>query len=691
MGQDYSHLLSLRKASHSLRWTLLLSLFWTAAVLFSALWNSYQVRDNLHTQAYSQADASLQKDLAYRRVVAHAGGIYMPLESGIQPNPYLAHLAHRDIVSTDGARLTLVNSSYFVRLVHDDEARDDDTRIRGHVTSKYLLREQNSPDEWERQALDAFEQGLKEVKGYSHSGQQRYFRLMRPRHASESCFSCHTGTPLKVGDVLGGLSVSVPMGELDAKAQQQQLWILGGHGLLWLFGMTGLTYSHRRLAKQEQRLFHVAYHDELTDLPNRLCLVETLKWQMEQAVTTGEHGGVILLDLDRFKNINDSLGHPVGDALLQETARRLVKSIPANAILARFGGDEFVVLLPKLGTDSEEAVIESRRVAKSMQSAFNNSYHVRGYELHVTPSMGVAIYPEQGNSANELLRHADAAMYQAKSAGRNGIAFYLPSLQLAADERLEMEKDLRKAIEYGALTLNYQPQYNHLGHIIGMEALVRWPHPQRGMIAPSDFIPLAEECGLIVALGEWVLRTACAQFKQWEGEGILPPHCTLAVNVSAHQFHRPEFISQVHRALDDLQLEADRLKLEVTESVVIDDLQGAVEKIQVLRSSGVRFSLDDFGTGYSSLSYLKQLPLDQLKIDRSFVRDITTDRSDATIVETIIGMARSLSLEIIAEGVETMAQRDFLEAHGCLAYQGYLFHPALPADHMAALLAEAAS
>ena len=656
-------------------------------MLASAAWNIFQVRKNVHTQAYSQADASLQKDMAYRQVVAHAGGIYVPVERGVAPNPHLAHLGHRDITSTEGVKLTLVNSSYFVRLVHDQEALGENTRIRGHVTSKYLLREENRPDTWEAEGLEAFAAGANEASGYSLIHGEPHFRLMRPRIASESCFDCHTNTPLKAGEVLGGVTVSVPLGQLEAYAVHHQGILAWGHGIIWLLGLGGLTWAHRKMSRQEQRLLHIAYHDDLTNLPNRSCLMESLHFIMCDAIAHHVHGAVILLDLDRFKNINDSLGHSVGDALLLETARRIRQEIPQDAMLARIGGDEFVVLLPRLCSDAELALVRSRAVARRLRTALAHIYHVRGYELHVTPSIGVASFPEQGESAEEILRHADAAMYQAKSEGRNGIAFFLPSLQLLADTRLELEKDLRKAIDFGQLALHYQPQVDPDGHITGMEVLARWPHPQRGMISPMDFIPVAEESGLILPLGEWVLLTACRQLKRWQDDGLLKPHTTLSVNVSAHQFHRHEFVGLIRQTLENIGLPPQRLKLEITESVVIDDLLGAVEKMKTLRETGIRFSLDDFGTGYSSLSYLKQLPLDQLKIDRSFVRDITTDANDATIVETIIGMAENLQLAIIAEGVETREQLDFLLEHGCMEYQGYLFHPGLPASEMTALLA----
>jgi diguanylate cyclase (GGDEF)-like protein len=667
-------------------WTILIGIFWSLAILISLSWNLYLIRDSVNTQAYSQASAAIDKDMAYRRLVSGIGGFYVPLDKGIAPNPHLAHLARRDITTDDGEPLTLVNSSYFVRLVHDQEALNEHDGLRGHVASEHPLRKQNQADPFEREALAAFRAGASEFSRVVNINDRHYYRMMRPRYAKPSCLGCHAGGHYRVGDVLGGVSVSVPLQPLQADASYHG-WILGGgHALMWLFGLGVLTYGARRLSRQEQRLLHNAYHDALTGLPNRTYLLETLQEQLKEAAAQGHHGALMLFDLDRFKNINDSLGHPVGDALLKETARRLRQEIAEEATAARLGGDEFVVLIPRLGIDPEIALVRSRAIAKRIQAALTRLYNVMGYELHMTPSIGIAVFPEQGETTEELLRHADSAMYQAKSSGRNGVSFYQPSLQMLADDRLETEKALRNAIAFNQLELHYQPQVDHRRRIVGLEALLRWPHPTRGMIPPDEFIPVAEESGLILALGEWVLKSAAQQSREWLDDGLLDETTTVSVNVSAHQFHRHEFVDMVSRVLEESGLPPHHLKLEITESVVIDDINGAIEKMASLQQLGIHFSLDDFGTGYSSLSYLKQLPLDQLKIDRSFVNDIDERSSDATIVETIIGMARSLGLAIIAEGVENEAQRRFLETHGCLEYQGHLFHPALAVHELQSLL-----
>lgn len=420
----------------------------------------------------------------------------------------------------------------------------------------------------------------------------------------------------------------------------------------------------------EARIEYLAYYDALTELPNRRLLLDRLEQNISRARRYDHYGAMLYLDLDRFKNINDSLGHPVGDALLKEVSRRLISDLRAEDTVSRLGGDEFVMLLSDLGTNQEQAAAAAQHKAESIKIRLAETYRIEGHELHVTPSIGVAMFPTglQGQeSGNDILRYADTAMYRAKDDGRDTIRFFLPSMQAAADSRLAIEKELRFALDRHEISLYFQPQVNGRGEITGAETLARWFHPKKGFISPATFIPIAEATGLILPIGEYVLRSACEHLKMWEEQGLQIRH--LAVNVSPRQFRQPNFISQVQAILDETGANPSKLGLELTEGMVIDNIVDTIEKMQGLKELGLELSIDDFGTGYSSLAYLKKMPLDVLKIDQSFVRDIETDASDAAIVDTIISMAKHLDLKVIAEGVETEFELNFLEDKGCTIYQ----------------------
>jgi diguanylate cyclase (GGDEF)-like protein len=388
---------------------------------------------------------------------------------------------------------------------------------------------------------------------------------------------------------------------------------------------------------------------------------------------------LLFIDLDNFKSLNDTLGHDRGDQLLQQVAQRLNKCVRKMDTVARLGGDEFVVMLEELSEDAQDAAKQAEAVGKKILAALNQQFNLAGQQHHTSPSIGVTLFFDNMETVDELLKRADLAMYQAKAAGRNTMRFFDPGMQAVANARAAMELDLRQGLTQGEMQLHYQPVVDAAGCTTGVEALARWLHPRHGMVSPADFIPLAEQSGLILPLGQWVLETACSQLEVW-GSRAATRHLTMAVNVSARQFHHPDFASQVTALLGKTGANPYRLKLELTESLLLSDVEDAIVKMSALRSIGVNFSLDDFGTGYSSLSYLKRLPLDQLKIDQSFMRDVLTDSNDAAIVRTILILAQSLDLTAVAEGVETQGQRDFLERSGCTAFQGYLFGRPVPVD-----------
>jgi diguanylate cyclase (GGDEF)-like protein/PAS domain S-box-containing protein len=453
------------------------------------------------------------------------------------------------------------------------------------------------------------------------------------------------------------------------------------------FALDNFTYeSQRKQAANE--IERLAYYDPLTSLSNRRLLYERLQHTLAASTRHHHYGAVLFIDLDHFKTINDTKGHNIGDLLLIEVARRLLSCVREGDTVARVGGDDFVVILEDLDDEPLQAAAQTEAASEKIRAVISQPYSLQGYEYHCTASIGISLFRNHENSVDELLKRADTAMYQAKDAGRDTQCFFDANMQAALEDRMALEKDLYSALSEKQFRLYYQMQVDHSGHIIGAEALIRWQHPQRGLVLPVQFIPLAEETGLILLIGQWVLETACAQLKAWDADP-LTAELQLAVNVSARQFGQPDFVEQVRLTLHSLALDPDRLKLELTESMVLDNIDDTIVKMYALRRIGVRFSMDDFGTGYSSLAYLTRLPLDQLKIDQSFVRNIGVNYSDAVIVQTIIGMAGNLGMEVIAEGVETEQQRAFLQQHGCDFCQGHLFGRPVPVAEFEASLKRA--
>ena len=438
----------------------------------------------------------------------------------------------------------------------------------------------------------------------------------------------------------------------------------------------------------EGEIKNLAFYDPLTQLPNRRLLLDRLKQALASSTRNEQYGALLYIDLDNFKTLNDTLGHDIGDLLLQQVAQRLTTCVREGDTVARLGGDEFVVMLEYLSENPEEAASHAETVGEKILVTLNQDYQLASFIHHSTPSIGVTLFVDHQGTIEELLKRADLAMYQSKAAGRNTLRFFEPEMQAAVTTRAELENGLREAILNDQFILYYQPQVVGDGRLTGVEALLRWRHPQRGLVSPLEFIPLAEETGLIRPLGNWVLETACAQLTAWADRPEMA-NLTIAVNVSARQFHHKDFVEEVKAVLDHSGANPRRLKLELTESLLVTDVEDVIAKMSVLKAKGVSFSLDDFGTGYSSLSYLKRLPLDQLKIDQSFVRDILTDPNDAAIAKMIVVLAESLSLAVIAEGVEIEAQRDFLAHQGCHAYQGYMFSRPLPLHEFEAFVKEA--
>ena len=464
-------------------------------------------------------------------------------------------------------------------------------------------------------------------------------------------------------DLLTGSEAATVTVEISATGMYRPLPDGSGEFL----GTHGVARDISARKQAEATITFQAYHDLLTGLPNRALFNDRLGQAISQARRHGQALAVMFLDMDRFKMVNDTLGHLVGDGLLQSMAQRLRVSLREGDTLARIGGDEFMLLLPQVRTRENAAAIAQKIIA-----SLKLPFRIDGHEIYSGMSIGIAVYPDDGDTLETLIKHADLAMYHAKDHGRNDYRFFTHDLQHTLSGRLAVENDMRHALTRGEFEMYYQPQVDiRSQRIRGMEALIRWNHPQRGLVVPNDFIPIAEECGLIAPISDWVLEAVCKQARSWRAMSKLPIY--LGVNLSARQIEHPHFVDKFILALNNHGIEGNGIEIEITESTLMRDMDGAIEKLRHLADFGVEISIDDFGTGYSSLSYLKKLPVHTLKIDRSFIQDLVTPSSGSTIVAGITAMAKGLHLKVVAEGVETSAQLDYLKSIGCDAYQGYLF------------------
>jgi diguanylate cyclase (GGDEF)-like protein/PAS domain S-box-containing protein len=443
----------------------------------------------------------------------------------------------------------------------------------------------------------------------------------------------------------------------------------------------GVIRDITRLRHDESEIRRLAFYDDLTGLPNRRLLLDRLRHAMLTSQRTGLHGAVLLLDLDHFKQINDTMGHDVGDELLRQTSMRLQSRLREGDSVARLGGDEFAILLENLSQHDHEAARQAETIAKKVLDALTIPYQLGASTHQISTSIGIVAFVEERDAINDLLKKADVAMYQAKSAGRNTVRFFDPAMQELADAYVTLKQAMQQGIIARQFVLHYQIQVDCARQITGVEALIRWHHPEQGMMAPGAFIPLAEESGLILPLGQWVLEEACRQLVAWSAHPV-QSGWSISVNVSASQFAHPDFVAHVHTALRTTGAPPGKLKLELTESMLVTDADTVIAKMKAILAAGIQFSLDDFGTGYSCLSYLKRLPLAQLKIDQSFVRDILLDASDAMIVHTILALGHNLNMQVIAEGVETAQQVHLLEEIGCDRFQGYFFGRPCPPEQL---------
>lgn len=773
--------------------------FWTGSVAISLLWNVYRIQTSMESLAYVTAKSSFEKDINYRYWNAKHGGVYVKIDQDTHPNPYLK-IPERDLTTIHGIRLTLMNPSFMVREVFDIAKQNSE--IQSHITSLKPINPNNTPADWERLALLQFEKGVKEVKGISED--KNHFRLMKPLLVETACLKCHSSQGYKVGNVRGGISITVPMSPFQTEAELQYYSLTIGHFILWILGLIGSKfgfdrytqyqysrkdaelhkkeldslqlimngiaepivvidsdfkiklsnpafreffgnnedniknsfcyktiynrnekcvstpeypcpllhsfetqgklYSIRKLMRSdseertiellatpyysadhnfkgtiqvlrdvterenaEAKLKHLAHFDPLTQLPNRLLFEELLEDRLLTASIKNEQVALFFVDLDRFKNINDTLGHPVGDKILVKIANRLRQIIISPNIVARFGGDEFTIFLSV--KNNPKAI---RDMAELIKKEIATPIVIDTYEFFISASIGVSIFPEDGRTIIKLMKSADTALYRSKNMGRNLIQFYDQSTELNTRKRLQIESELYSAIEGSDLITVYQPQISaQTGKIIGFEALCRWQHAELGIISPNDFINVAEETGLIVPLGKQILLAATKQCKIWQTKYNL--HLRMAVNISPRQFMRQDLISDIKEVLEISGLEPKYLELEITESSIIHDLDTTIQILEKILELGIMVAIDDFGTGYSNLQSIKSLPIHSLKIDKCFVEGVPDKDSDRAVIKAIIALAKNLKLQVVAEGVETKSQSDFLREQGCDILQGFYY------------------
>ena len=782
---------------------------WTLLLGLSLWWNVDRQKSVTLELALNTARSAFDKDLAYRLWASSHGGVYVEPSEKTPPSPWLAHLPDRDLTTTDGRQLTLMNPAYMLREMMQDYG--EYYGIKGRIVGIVTLNPNNEADAWEADAIRRFSAGkATEVVEVTTLEGAPHMRLIKPFMMEQSCQKCHGHLGFNNGEVRGAVGVSVPMAPYLQAESGAVRTMLGSHAVFWMIGMVGIGLIGRRAslrmvekgrAEEETRLaahvfrnaldatlitdsagrilrinpmfteltgfgesdvvgqnprllrsdhhdegfyremwsaltaegrwqgeiwnrrkdgrvfvawesivvvkgddgnpryyigsfsditdqveaqrhiLRLAHYDMLTELPNRVLFLDRLERAVVHATRHDRQAALLFLDLDGFKKVNDTLGHRAGDELLKEVAVRLKQCVRMTDTIARLGGDEFTILLDEIASSADVTV-----VADKIISALSLPFQFGPREMFISVSIGISLFPDHGQTGDELLKHADTAMYQVKAAGKARHNFYAVEMTQREERRLDLESALRVAVEERAFQVHYQPKTSLKTHAItGFEALVRWTHPSFGSISPADFIPIAEEMNLIERIDMQVLRQACRQGRMWLDAGH---DLTMAVNLSGSDFRNQDLAGQVAQVLEETRFPAASLELEITETFVLDLVGSQRDVLAALRALGVGLAIDDFGTGYSSLSYLKQLPVTTLKIDRSFVRDMARDSRDMMLVGSIIGIAHSLGLTVVAEGIEEMDQMTILTVQECDEIQGYLIAKPMSAEQVKIFLME---
>ena len=670
-----------------------LAIGWTLAVAGLLVWAMAEHRKANINEAETSAEMALQRDLAYRRWVQHNGGVYVPV-SPLSPPSHDLDVPERDITTPSGRELTLVNSSYMMRQVAALAGSSVTAWTR--TTSLEPLSPRNAPDAHEADALRRLARGQKVAPWRQVIAGKEYLRMMRPLLTEATCLKCHRQPGTKVGTPRGGIVASVPIPPIAASIGD--MWPTAtGYTVLWLCGLGGIAFAWDRLwgdfrkrKQTEQELQHAASHDALTSLPNRAQFIQKLSDVIAAAQPRPDYRfAVMFLDLDHFKVINDSLGHDAGDQLLTAMARRLhecVSRLPIacdGRMVARLGGDEFVVLLDGICDPSDAC-----HVAEEILAAAAQPFATRDHEIHTGVSIGIMIGDPRYRQPEDVLRDADTALYRAKNAGRARYAVFDERMHESAMLRLRLENELRRAIDHDEIHAHYQPIVAlESGSLEGFEALARWEHPDRGLLLPGDFIPVAEETGLIIPLGWKMLESACRQLRQIQHTFPHRPASSISVNISQRQLTEKSFIDRLAGLIERTGIEPRLLKLELTESMLMQHASSITPLLSEIRELGVTLAMDDFGTGHSSLSCLHRFPLDLLKIDRAFIANMGLNRQYAAVVHAVITLAHNLGIAVVAEGVETLDQVVQLQSLDCDFAQGYFFSKPVPEGSIPALLA----
>ena len=651
--------------------------------------------------ALAEARTLVERDVLNRYLSARYGGFYTPASAVVRDNDDSspatfnhAIVQHGTLQTTDGETLTLVSHVEMTRQMY--RLLDEHFGYRGHLTRLESQRADGVPDDWEATALRRFEDGIEEVSTVERLGGTDYLRFIHVVRVDEDCLSCHAPTRFKPGAVFGGFSLSIPLSPFVDAQWDHYKWILLSYALLWLAGMLLIRYAVGMLRRQfdtiretesrremmENSLHYLSYFDPATNLPNRTSFDDRLTMALLHAERRTEKLAVAVMQVSNFNQVCSTFDHQVGDHLLRLTAERVSQALWPDDTIARFGKESLLLLLPGLRARENIA-----RIVNKISNVLELPVVIEGQEAFVRVGFGVALFPEDSKDAHSLINFAETAVSRlATDRRQTSLQMYSSELNIAAHEHLVLETGLRKALREEQMEVYYQPQVDApSGRIIGAEALLRWHHPERGLISPELFVPVAENNGTIIPIGEWVMHNACHQAALWQRK--FGRSFRMGVNVSGRQFQDSSIVDVIEQALTDSNLPAGSLEVEVTEGVVMEEIEKAIATLVDLKVRGVKVAIDDFGTGYSSLSQLRKLPFDRLKVDRSFLQELVHDQDKQAIVEMIIELAARMNLEIIAEGVETSAQMKFLVAHGCYQMQGYFFGRPMTAAGFEELLA----